>query len=1473
MEGLLGAVVKNEALPDKERLPTEEVRFGVILNGGVSLAVWMGGTVLELDRLIKALERAPQPVQPPARERDPYAVLLRLTGCTARADVFAGTSAGGINGAALALAQVNRGADLGMLRGLWIEQGRIESLLRQPFQGDPTSLLRGDEFFLPALHDAMIRLARAPGHTGPQEVPVDLTITATVLGGNQTVTLDSMGQKLPQTVHAGLFRWQRGAHSPQGRDPFDLANIELTARQLALASRSTASFPVAFEPSFIPVNSPDFPAQVAGGSPAYTSEAQRLRPDMSRVVQSWGTGSPKQNKSRFVIDGGVLANTPTRSALQAVEAMGADGSVRRVMLLVYPHAPSPSEDLPALFGAAPTVAGALNGLLGALSGQGGRTYVDQLEEHNRRAAGRRGTRSDILEVTPPDELYALAHRIYPHYRQLREWRAGRDLASRLTGTDEDGTASRALPEGWNFERVRLEAQRAQRDWRDTHQNFLPYVPADLPVDPRPGSHTPTVVAAATAPATPAPAAPSPTVVPPTATTSTTPQAATPEPPGAHTPPPSVGWGWGVSGALGVTEAAGELLRQVVATLRTLDKDYEAVAEARRKTFQRRSALEPMREAVDMAWATNRGDGPDTDRVIGTLALNRRYWTLRLAFYDHLMVGSTTWAQVEILIDDLTKAEGRLAAERAPRGAAGLIAVEQARAAEVNAALLKRLDTNAAAKAAMKAAHDVAGNGAADGSHAAATPTMSQNLEQNAGAVGQQIRILVDDTVAELAGVIARLYPQGGSAAGGRTARDSRSRSYGESLKWVHGLGLDQADLSKESLLVRLLHLEVAATALGDEVNTGTTQPVELVQLSAQTANGFAEYSRTADDKLGGWSVNRFGGFLKRSWRANDWTWGRVDAATVLCRTVLQPSRIRRTARLTGYRTGNPAERAEATLKELVNHLFDEERPDLQPLLVEAQHELTNVFDEDNVDEGDLPASLPALAGLFARALHEQIVVEELPAIATAIRADKVEGGYQRSRGEVFLASESALLARLEQSGPLDAAQRTRALNAFDSAGIGREPLREESSSDMSIRTATTAAAVVTTVLSSGRSGLKAISPVTRAVRGLMMLPYWVVTGLTSKGGLTRTLSVLALALGGTLLALSLFGALPESFAGPATALGASAVLVAFAYAALRTGTVLHGVVLLSPVIPLLTYSVVRARDSDGASAAQGSTTLVVVIALTVVLMLLGSFGASYGSVWSALDRLAERRGVRRVKGSKAFWHAVGWGEALLRSLFPPLVVVLVVVALAWVVTEALQANWVKRMNDWEFPWKWGLVAVILASATLLGAVLAVRSGRSLQALARVPERDADGKVRADTGGNGVFIWEHQSVANPRGVAVGWSVLYGIGYELFGVALLLDWFNKNEAWWYKVALITAALFAVTLVLVTPAVLPMLEYRSIRRFEQNKGIGTLRTEADYASDLANRGLGYRHYVKGGSTPILTPSGERLHKAVQQASDPHS
>ena len=46
------------------------------------------------------------------------------------------------------------------------------------------------------------------------------------------------------------------------------------------------------------------------------------------------------------------------------------------------------------------------------------------------------------------------------------------------------------------------------------------------------------------------------------------------------------------------------------------------------------------------------------------------------------------------------------------------------------------------------------------------------------------------------------------------------------------------------------------------------------------------------DKLAGNEVANFAAFYKPSWRANDWMWGRLDAATSLVDLLVRPSAIR-----------------------------------------------------------------------------------------------------------------------------------------------------------------------------------------------------------------------------------------------------------------------------------------------------------------------------------------------------------------------------------------------------------------------------------------------------------------------------------------------------------------------------------------------------------------------------------------------------
>src|SRR5437764_11949292 len=74
-----------------------ELRLAMVFNGGVSLAVWMGGVTKELDRFRTAFYRDEEVLTP-------YRELLDVLRTEVRTDVIAGTSAGGINGALLAYA-------------------------------------------------------------------------------------------------------------------------------------------------------------------------------------------------------------------------------------------------------------------------------------------------------------------------------------------------------------------------------------------------------------------------------------------------------------------------------------------------------------------------------------------------------------------------------------------------------------------------------------------------------------------------------------------------------------------------------------------------------------------------------------------------------------------------------------------------------------------------------------------------------------------------------------------------------------------------------------------------------------------------------------------------------------------------------------------------------------------------------------------------------------------------------------------------------------------------------------------------------------------------------------------------------------------------------------------------------------------------------------------------------------------------
>ena len=419
----------------------------------------------------------------------------------------------------------------------------------------------------------------------------------------------------------------------------------------------------------------------------------------------------------------------------------------------------------------------------------------------------------------------------------------------------------------------------------------------------------------------------------------------------------------------------------------------------------------------------------------------------------------------------------------------------------------------------------------------------------------------------------------------------------------------------------------------------STQPIDLVQLSLRAENWFAEQTRGGAGKLAGLALHRFGGFLKRSWRVNDWIWGRLDAATVLTRIVLSPDRLLRLQAVTGRGCA-----ADEIVDLITARLY--RGTDLPTAITDlqaaARQELARLF----ADPDDPQPSLPKLADYVAARLHVDIVLEELPLLAAAIARRPRRGRRPAVAGRDLPRPATRGCSTRSPAAPgerrLDVG--VRALAAFDAAGIGNESLEQEATSDQLIRTTATAAAMTSTLLDSDGSGLGGIAkPVTRTLRGAMLLPYWVVTGLTAGGAAARALAFAGLTIGGVLLTLSLLGLLGS--ASPAGALlGVGAVLCALGYAAMRSGTLLHGLVLLAPVSPLVAVGLTDVLGDTAEATAGAAWTVGGVLALVLALILLASLPSPVLSPAATVKHWWRRVGEHGAGGS--MWRCSSTGSSL-----------------------------------------------------------------------------------------------------------------------------------------------------------------------------------------------------------------------------------
>jgi len=358
----------------------EEVRVALALNGGVSLAVWMGGCAVELDRArrTRCLRQPGAVAASAATERTAYGALCDAFRRELVIDVLSGSSAGGINGALLAGAQTNqRVLGVDFLRDRWLQLGDFSKLLHPLTKPKPASLMQGVYFAEQLERTFTELLTEAPLTDAPATVPA-LDITTTDVAGSPLMFRDIWGGTICAREYRARFRF---------RDATDFS-----AQNLAAAARASASFPLAFESYCVPPGTPRDLSGVGG--------------------EGW------------VVDGGLLDNAPIRAALSLIPTRPASRQVRRFLCYLNGDPNDGATDGPSAEG--PGTRDVVGVVLTLPRKAPFADHLHALQDLARRSPLAHEAQMSLLGIELAD-LRTAAASLLPAYRHRRRFRALQDL--------------------------------------------------------------------------------------------------------------------------------------------------------------------------------------------------------------------------------------------------------------------------------------------------------------------------------------------------------------------------------------------------------------------------------------------------------------------------------------------------------------------------------------------------------------------------------------------------------------------------------------------------------------------------------------------------------------------------------------------------------------------------------------------------------------------------------------------------------------------------------------------------------------------------------------------------------------------------------------------------------------------------------------------------------------------------------------
>jgi patatin-related protein len=297
------------------------------------------------------------------------------------------------------------------------------------------------------------------------------------------------------------------------------------------------------------------------------------------------------------------------------------------------------------------------------------------------------------------------------------------------------------------------------------------------------------------------------------------------------------------------------------------------------------------------------------------------------------------------------------------------------------------------------------------------------------------------------------------------------------------------------MLAQLVGVHILAITMGDTAQR--PQRIEFLEVSFRAANAL-DPDRRPEDKLAGEEFNRLGAFVKASWRANDWMWGRLDGAYQLVLLLLDPGRLLQLGK---------------TPDDIVDAL-DLRDPRL-PQVERAVREELAFLDH----AAPPPRSLPICAGILAGRVQTRIVREELPNVYLSVLRSKEAGGGEGDDGGFRFAYEQA-----ERADPPDEWDDATCRSLLRACRLGSESQAGEVGRDALTRSGGQAVAVAGNALTGEHSGIGLPGRFAAPLRQLALVAYALTRLSTTRSQTAFALSAIVFGTAGAIIAIDLLGA-------------------------------------------------------------------------------------------------------------------------------------------------------------------------------------------------------------------------------------------------------------------------------------------------------------------------------------------------------------